>query len=320
MTDALVSALQERHPKVWAMISDASGDHYIQRSLHKYLKLSLGAEADDDLTALRIVLEKLDQRGSSASRGRWRILRSALLPASGNSQTVEAASVRSTPELNLMEKRSCGVLHGWNPSTLVAVVHDTDRLDDVLVPVADVLAGNGAQPPSCCLVWTCVSARVVENWLASRLDRSIEVNPCFGATISPRQAGGCRRSHALAEFRTCDFPIEPGCRPFVLTEFSTSEPSFLCGTEARDVVEASHSVFTVQPQPAAPSLDALVAHRSGTGVDNTGNVCIWPCEEVMAYLCSWNPAFSVAGKRVLELGGGSTGCLFSYSARAFCVR
>ena len=40
-----------------------------------------------------------------------------------------------------------------------------------------------------------------------------------------------------------------------------------------------------------------------TGVDNTGNVCLWPAEEVMAhYILSRSSDF--AGKNVCELGAG----------------
>jgi hypothetical protein len=303
--ESLAASVKERFPKVWAMISDVSGSTFISRSLHKYLKLSLGTEAEDDASALRMVLEKLESRGSSVSRGRWRILRSALLPGSDSNQASEAASVRTALELNLIARRACGVLHGWSPLTAVAVVHDTDNVEEVLLPVAGALAGTGGQQPACCLVWTCISARLVENWLASRLDRSIEVNACFGAVISPRQAGERRRSYALAEFRSCDYTAPPGWRPLVLNQYTLRRS--VEGGEAECCSGSDPAVFTVQPQPVAPSLDQLVAHRSGAGVDNTGNVCVWPCEEVMAYMCTSSPAFSVAGKRVLELGAGLTG-------------
>ncbi len=44
------------------------------------------------------------------------------------------------------------------------------------------------------------------------------------------------------------------------------------------------------------------------GVDNTGNVCVWPTETILASLLVDVCAFSssVAGKTVLELGGGLT--------------
>ncbi|KAL5008032.1 hypothetical protein ScPMuIL_013613 [Solemya velum] len=63
-----------------------------------------------------------------------------------------------------------------------------------------------------------------------------------------------------------------------------------------------------------PNFSMAIRHLSGKwkpealqGFNNTGNVCVWPSEEVMAYYCL-NNLEKFCDKRVLELGGGMT-CL-----------
>ncbi|CAN0299010.1 unnamed protein product, partial [Laminaria digitata] len=55
------------------------------------------------------------------------------------------------------------------------------------------------------------------------------------------------------------------------------------------------------------TLQQLFAHRVH-GVDNTGNVRVWPAEQVLLHLLLSGPlASSLEGSRVLELGAGKTG-------------
>ena len=63
-----------------------------------------------------------------------------------------------------------------------------------------------------------------------------------------------------------------------------------------------------KPQADAIPLEDLISHRDkeGKGIDNTGNVKIWPSEEVLAHTVLRHSSL-FAGKKVIELGSGKIG-------------
>lgn len=55
------------------------------------------------------------------------------------------------------------------------------------------------------------------------------------------------------------------------------------------------------------NLSELFSHKEFQGVDNTGNVRVWPSEEVLTHWCLTQKRIDLKNKRICELGAGMTG-------------
>lgn len=106
-----------------------------------------------------------------------------------------------------------------------------------------------------------------------------------------RQPSRCsvraHNSFSLFDIKRIDAPLKQGSS---------------CGSMwyqyTRDIDEKSFSVMIEEPAWKITSEDLV-------GYDNTGNVCIWASEEVMAHYCLSNRHI-FAEKAICELGGGSS--------------
>ena len=70
-------------------------------------------------------------------------------------------------------------------------------------------------------------------------------------------------------------------------------------------------ILTREPRETRLSLTDLVTHRT-TGVDNTGNICVWDSEKTLAYLLyhhldAFANVLTQPPRRILELGTGMAG-------------
>jgi len=76
------------------------------------------------------------------------------------------------------------------------------------------------------------------------------------------------------------------------------------------VLDDKYGILTREPRQSRLSLNDLISHRT-TGVDNTGNICVWDSEKTLAYLLyNHIDAFGFGTgpiRRILELGSGMAG-------------
>jgi calmodulin-lysine N-methyltransferase len=92
-------------------------------------------------------------------------------------------------------------------------------------------------------------------------------------------------------------------------------------TDGDTNIPAIHICTRERPQSAGITAKGLLSDKIH-GVDNTGNVCVWTTEAMLLYVLLTNIQLrdTLQGRRVLELGGGSTGlCGLGLSASKVCA-
>uniref|UniRef100_H2YLQ9 Calmodulin-lysine N-methyltransferase n=1 Tax=Ciona savignyi TaxID=51511 RepID=H2YLQ9_CIOSA len=83
-----------------------------------------------------------------------------------------------------------------------------------------------------------------------------------------------------------------------------------CNPRAKDKTDCLWYAYTCDTLPYSKEIwvrhpDQRINLKEVTSFNNTGNVCIWPTEEVMAYYCISHIA-KFHNKSIIELGGGSS--------------
>jgi hypothetical protein len=117
------------------------------------------------------------------------------------------------------------------------------------------------------------------------------------------------RLQSVVHLVVVDDKSPSGCITVLVQEKSSALTKYTCRQYALD---QTCSLFTREPLETRLSLKDLVSHRT-TGVDNTGNICVWDSERTLAYLLYHHlPDFSALTltngmDRVLELGTGMAG-------------
>jgi hypothetical protein len=285
------SAIALRFPKTWAMISSADGTIVLPKLLRKVLLRQFGVEVGpeiDDGAALGSLLEKLEVAAaskSSAPRNRWKLLRSALVQDAASEAahaSAAAVSVRRMDSFGLLSRATCGrIFKSDPPICTIERVHTAEEFRDLVLGFTTALAST--------LVWSCLEVSLLEEFATAAGLQLAQFNQSTETAAIPE--GCAHKKHAWYAFAPA-----PVCM-LTVREVRSAVPAVGC------------CVLTTVPVDTRPTLAQLVSHRASSthGVDNTGNVCVWPSEEVLGLLVASRGRWDVSGKTVIELGGGMTG-------------
>jgi predicted nicotinamide N-methyase len=91
-------------------------------------------------------------------------------------------------------------------------------------------------------------------------------------------------------------------------QHKSHQPSMKNGSYWKYKLPDGQIISTREPMANAGLKIKNLLSNKLVGCDNTGNICVWPSENIMLYTLLTNPVYTalVRGKRILEVGGGLT--------------
>lgn len=95
---------------------------------------------------------------------------------------------------------------------------------------------------------------------------------------------------------TCQFQANPPA--LLLTPHADANYDVQCYT-----LPHTHVYTRERSRSARKTLQELTSHQQQTPIDNTGNICVWDCEIVLAWFLWQSPRIAV-GTTLLEVGSG----------------
>lgn len=220
------------------------------------------------------------------AKARWTILRNALLNETklASEHSIHRFSgfglLRQKPknDLELGTFKSSLKRFDWVPEK--SINENIDALEIAILALASCF------PKGCCIQIMKCPVETYRNVLQEIKDRCrIAVNLVVVDNKEPSQSVTLlvqETSSASTKFASCQYVLDNKC-----------------------------SLWTREPRESRLSLEDLVSHRT-TGVDNTGNICVWDSERSLAYLLyhhydDFTALTSIKIQNILELGAGMAG-------------
>lgn len=265
--EAKLEGLKNEFRKEWLALTDNKGN-IIPRLLSKRLVVLKVAAGATVEESLSELLDRLRAKARNKSSKRWDILRAALISAKRAPTALSDVSVRRISTLGLVAS-----------ATLAA-------------PQATHWLGSGSNIMLSLQAIQYVSE--VDTWLVC-------------SDVSEATQTALHRHGAQLVVRACSAELwhNPTHHTPRRVDMRLFQPT-LGGLSERAVSSTYAPVLLAHPASERPSLAALVSHHSEDAVDNTGNICVWPTEEVMLAYFLLQPEL-LQHKSVCEIGSGATG-------------